>query len=480
MARLLLISSDGTLIASMKETLESIKGLELEVVDDVNQACVSVAARDVVVVVYHLTEPSGVTRVPRLLQAMSTGSRSPGLLVVTEVYHAVQALALLRLGVVDCLHRPLDLNYLSYLIELLVVSARIECQPMGTSVAEDPSMAHDADLAGSNVDRGPAHPDTDRLLEQVKRIAPLDTTVLLEGETGTGKTRLGALIHAISPRSELPFVVVNCGALSVSLIESEIFGHVRGAFTGADADRTGKFAEAGRGTLFLDEIDSLSLTVQAKLLRAVEERVFEPVGSNRSRSLEARLIVASNRSLRDEVAAKRFRADLFYRLNVVAFEMPPLRQRVSAIPGLAQEFLLEFAVKTGRSVRGIAPEALQSLITHSWPGNIRELRNVMERAVAFSKEPTIGMRDLPVPLNQIPSAVAGESEGGADSYPRLVRPTPASSSLAESRAHVESGLIAEVLQRNGGNRLRAAAELGISRKTLYQKLSKYGLLGSAG
>ena len=234
----------------------------------------------------------------------------------------------------------------------------------------------------------------------------MDTTILLEGETGTGKTRLAGQIHRLSPRHDKPFLVINCGALSAGLIESEMFGHVRGAFTGADADRTGKFAGAGRGTLFLDEIDSLPLSVQSKLLRAVEERVFEPVGSNKSQTLHARLIVACNRPLEQEVAAGRFRADLFYRLNVIAFVMPPLRQRVATIPALAREFLKEFAARNGSTVEGIAPEALRNLLAHSWPGNIRELRNVMERAVALCKGSIIGLDDLPPTLHRLAPASA--------------------------------------------------------------------------
>jgi two-component system response regulator HydG len=472
MATLLLISTDPTLIESVEETVESIDGLDLEVIQGVNEACLSVGRRDVLVVVCHLREAGEATGVPRLLQAMALGNRSAGMLVVSEAHHPAQGLALLRLGVVDYLARPLDLNRLSYLVELLMVSARLECPQAVSDVAEEPSVAHVAAQAESGRDDAVEEPDW--ILEQVHQIAPLETTILLEGETGTGKTRLGGIIHALSPRRDAPFVVVNCGALSVSLIESEMFGHVRGAFTGADTDRVGKFAEAGRGTLFLDEIDSLPLPVQSKLLRAVEERVFEPVGSNKSRTLEARLIVASNRPLKDEVAAGRFRADLFYRLNVVGFEMPPLRQRPSVIPELAQEFLAEYATKTGRDIQRIAPDALQRLVAHSWPGNIRELRNVLERAVALCKEPIVRLVDLPATLQQLARASAAQA-GGAGGAAQGGRGT---TSLARTKAVAESGVIAEALQRNGGNRLKAAAELGISRKTLYQKLAKYGLMGS--
>jgi DNA-binding NtrC family response regulator len=227
--------------------------------------------------------------------------------------------------------------------------------------------------------------------------------------------------------------------------------------------------------LFLDEIDSLPLPVQSKLLRAVEERVFEPVGSNRSRTLEARLIVASNRPLKDEVAAGRFRADLYYRLNVVGFVMPPLRERASAIPAMAQDFLAECSAKSGRDIQGIAPDALQRMVAHSWPGNVRELRNVLERAVALCKESIIGLADLPAALQRLAPAAAGANGSAPDgSRSAAAPPTP----LGRTKAVAESGVIADALQRNGGNRQKAAAELGISRKTLYQKLYKYGLMGS--
>jgi two-component system response regulator HydG len=462
MATLLLISSDGTLIESVKRTVESIDRLDLEVTGDVSQACARVGRSDVLVVVYHLREAHGVTAVPRLLQAMALGNRSVGMLVVSEDHHPAQGLGLLRLGVVDYLSRPLNLNRFASLVERLMVSAQRDCQKAGAVVAEDRSV--DRAAAAGRVEPCPdgvaAEPDT--LMEQVHQIAPLETTVLLEGETGTGKTRLGAIIHALSPRRDAPFVVVNCGALSVSLIESEMFGHVRGAFTGAHTDRIGKFTEAGRGTLFLDEIDSLPLPVQSKLLRAVEARVFESVGSNKSRTLEARLIVASNRPLSDEVTAGRFRADLYYRLNVVGFVIPPLRQRVSAIPGLAQEFLAEYSAKAGREIQGIAPEALQRLLAHSWPGNIRELRNVLERAVALCKEPIIGLVDLPAALRQTAPARAA-LHGAAASAPQGGR---GSTSLARTTAAAQSGMIAPAVQRHGGNRLNTAAELGIIRKVL--------------
>jgi DNA-binding NtrC family response regulator len=306
-----------------------------------------------------------------------------------------------------------------------------------------------------------------QLVEQIRRIAPQETTIMLGGETGTGKTLLAGVIHRLSPRRNRPFLTINCGALSASLIESEMFGHVKGAFTSADVNRVGKFAEVSNGTLFLDEIDSLPPPLQAKLLRAVEERVFEPVGSNKTQKLQARLIVASNKPLDEEVASGRFRADLYYRLNVVAFNLPPLRERAGGVRLLSESFLTEFCNRAGRPQLSVAPEAMRALEAHLWPGNIRELRNVIERAVALSDGPTLHVEDLP--------------ETFADPGPVCsvkLAPSSTISSLAQSKNHAERERIEAALERNGNNRLRAAAELGISRMTLYNKLRKLGVMAS--
>jgi two-component system response regulator HydG len=297
----------------------------------------------------------------------------------------------------------------------------------------------------------------------VYRVAPQDTTLLLSGETGTGKTRLARFIHDLSPRRGQPFVTINCGALAANLMESEMFGHVRGAFTGAVRDRSGKFVEAGRGTLLLDEIDSLPPPLQAKLLRAVEERIFEPVGSNQPLPVQARLIAASNRALEEEVAAGRFRADLYYRLNVISFRLPPLRDCPSVIPQLAGGFLTEIAAHNGRPVRTIAAAALRALENYHWPGNIRELRNVIERAVALCPGPEIQPADLPEAI------LAATHRPNCTAF-------ASASSLGSAKRDIETARIAEALRKHRNNRLRAAADLGISRMTLYRKLRKYGML----
>jgi two-component system response regulator HydG len=306
------------------------------------------------------------------------------------------------------------------------------------------------------------------LREQLLRVIPQDMTLLLAGESGTGKTRLARIIHELSPRRNEPFLVVDCGSLSVTLIESELFGHVRGAFTGADRDRSGKLAAAGRGTLLLDEINALPLSLQVKLLRAVDERVFEPVGANKVLPLRARLMAASNAPLEDEVAAAKFRADLYYRLNVVSFYLPPLRERRTAVASLARTFLAEFAARNRPDLQGFAHETLTALESYDWPGNVRQLRNVVEGAAALCPGPDLLVSDLPEPIRCRPPGVA--SWGAVADNAEPSNPT-----LAQTKAQAEVLRITEVLRRNGNNRVRAAAELGISRMGLYKKLHKYRL-----
>jgi transcriptional regulator with PAS, ATPase and Fis domain len=308
------------------------------------------------------------------------------------------------------------------------------------------------------------------LTAQVRRVAPQDTTLLLTGETGTGKTRLARLVHELSPRHAAPFLVVDCGALSASLIESELFGHARGAFTGADRDRPGKLAAAAGGTLLLDEVNSLPLPLQTKLLRAADERVFEPVGCNRPQPVRARLVAATNTPLEQEVAAGRFRADLYYRLNVVGFHLPPVRKRRGAVAPLARRFLREFASRNRPDVTGLTAEALGALYAYRWPGNVRELRNVLERAVALCHGPLVGLRDLP---EGVRAGVAMLSITLPAAPPAAAPEEPVT--LRESRTEAEARRISETLRKHADNRRRAAAELGISRVALYKKLRKYGL-----
>jgi DNA-binding NtrC family response regulator len=468
----LLASSDLPLTDAIRDAVESNLPFELEVVLGIDEVCRTILVHDsVFVVLVHLKKDDNAASVTRVLQTITLSRPHVVAIVIADKYHPEQALNLIRLGVADCLSRPLDLNRLGYLIDVLTLARR--CGARLPAPEEEESTiermeADDSPFLFINSDH------IGRTIGLIRRIAPLDTTILLGGETGTGKTRLAGLIHHLSPRREKPFLTINCGALAANLVESEMFGHVRGAFTGADTDRVGKFAAVGGGTLLLDEIDTLSPALQTKLLRVVEERVFEPVGSNKTQPVHARLIVASNRPLEYEVAENRFRADLFYRLNVVAFNLPPLRERKDVIVPLARMFLQDFAQKGGRPVVGISDAALQMLLAYSWPGNVRELRNAIERAVAVCADSSITAGDLPETLHRPRTASAPVPEARSEI---VDDPTPLPGPLVHSTERAEIKRIAQALARNDNNRLRAAAELGISRMTLYNKLHKYGLIG---
>lgn len=315
------------------------------------------------------------------------------------------------------------------------------------------------------------------LTAQLHKVIPQSTTLLIVGETGTGKSRLARLIHDLSPRRDEPFLVVDCGSLAPQLMESELFGHIQGAFTGADRDCEGKLAAAGRGTLVFDRIGVLPFALQGKLLRVMDDRRFESLGSDTLEPFHARVIVVSNVSLEQEVLARRFRADLYYRLNVVAFRLPPLREKSAAIIPLANKFVAEFAARNRSMAQALAPEAADILERYAWPGNIRELRNTIERAAALAPGPVIGPEDLPAQVRTL----------HADSKEELIQPQRAAAfrvpnrdadrlTLSQGTEQVEILRITEALRKHRNNRVRAAAELGISRMSLYKKLHKYRLV----
>ncbi len=304
------------------------------------------------------------------------------------------------------------------------------------------------------------------VLDEVEVAARYDATVLLIGETGSGKTFLAHLLHELSDRADHPFCHVACGALPSDLIESELFGHVRGAFTGADRDREGKFAAVGKGTLLLDEIDVLSLAQQAKLLRVLESGQFEPVGSNETRRCDARLIVASNVDIQQLVDEGQFRSDLYFRLNVLKVSLPPLRERLEDLKFLTHQFVETFCQQHSIEPLRIAPEFLESLRAYDWPGNIRELENVVRRAVLYCRSGVLTPDDLPANISGKRAALAS-SPTTADIADRT---------LERQIDLFERRLIEESLQRNRNRRTATARELGISRVTLYNKMKKFGML----
>jgi transcriptional regulator with PAS, ATPase and Fis domain len=311
-----------------------------------------------------------------------------------------------------------------------------------------------------------------KLLAQTPSLHPLvgslalaaahDVTVLLTGETGTGKTYLARLIHECSARQDQRFLAVPCGALSNSLVESELFGHVKGAFTGADRPKLGRFAAAGAGTLLLDEIDALGLEQQAKLLRVIETGEYEPVGSNETHHCRARIIAASNWNLEDAVAEGKFREDLYYRLHVLTLHLPPLRERPADILPLVQGLVKRFSNQFSKEVSAVSLEALALLTRYAWPGNIRQLENVIQYAVLLSKGPELLPAHLPQPVK---GSLRPAVESGS------ARPNP----LLESCQAIEREHIHQALKKCNDRRGRAAEALGVSRVTLYNKMKKYGL-----
>ena len=316
-----------------------------------------------------------------------------------------------------------------------------------------------------------------------RRVATSNASVLLVGETGTGKELIAKAIHELSPRSTGPFVRVNCGALSESLLESELFGHVRGSFTGAVANRAGRFEAAHTGTIFLDEINSTTPKLQVKLLRVLQEREFERVGDTETISVDTRVIAASNRELLDEVAKETFREDLYYRLNVVPIYLPPLRSRREDIPLLTTHFLEHYSEQCERYVVHVHKDALEALTAYHWPGNVRELQNVIERCVVLAPGDEITLDLLPPTMRGARPPVTMPGRGGdLDSLAReLVEQGMATTGADDENlferivSRVERELIAQMLAACNGVQLKAAARLGINRNTLRKKLLEHGL-----
>jgi DNA-binding NtrC family response regulator len=364
-----------------------------------------------------------------------------------EVSVAVQAM---RAGAEDYLTKPIDFDAL-----LLSVERTLQRREIATEAENLRRQLRSRDQVGLEGLIGTS-PPMQRIYAMAKQVAPSRATVLITGESGTGKGELARALHQLSPRASAPFVTLHCSALAESLLESELFGHERGAFTGADKRRIGRFEQADGGTLFLDEIGEIPAATQVKLLRVLQEKTFERVGGNEPVKVDVRLIAATNKDLATEVRERRFREDLYYRLNVVHLEMPPLRLRGQDVATLADHFLRKFASENHRQIDGISPAARSKLVAHRWPGNVRELENAMERAVVFTEGSFVEPDALPFAAS--PEVSDGVRIPGA------------------SMAEIEKHAILATLEAAQGSTTRAAEILDISVRTIQYRLHEYGVV----
>jgi DNA-binding NtrC family response regulator len=371
-------------------------------------------------------------------------------LVVTGDGGLDSAIRAIRAGAYDYITKPIDVEALVISIERAVAHVKLgrELRRLQGEVASARPLA---DIVGESA-------AVRRMVAMVRKVSGSDTTVLIVGESGTGKELVARAIHDGSALRDRPFVAINCAALPPTLLESELFGHVKGAFTDARRSRPGLFQQAGAGTLFLDEIGEMPLEMQVKLLRVLQERRVRPVGGDEEVAVEARVITATNRSLEADVADKRFREDLYYRINVVQVDVPPLRARPGDVLILAQHFIRKIAARTGKAVVGIAAEAARILVEYDWPGNVRELENTIERAIALTSVNEICANDLPDRMRDRRRLFAGTAPGRSDELLPL--------------AQVEDRYIRQVLQAVGGNKTLAAKILGIDRRSLYRRLDE--------
>ncbi|MDX9822566.1 MAG: sigma-54 dependent transcriptional regulator [Syntrophales bacterium] len=374
--------------------------------------------------------------------------------VIITAYGTIEtAVDAMKAGALDYITKPIEFE------ELLLLVDRVA--ERRTLLRENELLREQLGEKGITTDRIVyLSAKMDAILNMAGRIAASRTTVLLQGESGTGKELVARLIHNLSPRSGRPIIAVNCGAVPEGLLESELFGHEKGAFTGAVGRRIGRFEEADGGTLFLDEVGEIAPAVQVKLLRFLQEREFQRLGGNATIRTDVRIISATNRDLEARVREGAFREDLFYRLNVVRLDIPPLRERKEDIPPLIEHFLARFAADNGKDLEGISSEARDLLMKYDYPGNVRELENIVERAVVICRGTVIGVEDLPFGAGETPPAEERDKEDGL---------------LRGSVEDLERKLIADAMARAGDHQTRAAEILGISERMLRYKLKKYNL-----
>ncbi len=447
MAHLFVVDDEASARTTLALLLRR-RGHRVEEADGVASATRRLAAQTFDLVVTDLRMPDGDGL--DVLQAARAQADAPEVILLTAYAEWKSAKEAIRLGALDYFEKGQEPEELFHRIDNALASRALRRENANLKAQLRERYGLPGLIAQS--------PAMQAVLDLVERVAPTDATVLIQGESGTGKEVIAKAVHHASPRAARPFVAVNCGAVPETLLESELFGYVRGAFTGAAGGKLGLFEEAGGGTLFLDEIAEMPATLQVKLLRALQSGEVRRLGATQAATIDVRVLAATNGDLARRISQGSFREDLFYRLNVIQVTLPPLRDRREDIPALAEHFLARAAAKLGRTLR-LSPAALERVLRYPWPGNVRELENAIERAAILSRSETVEPDDLP------PHVSAGLQLGPSPALPRQV-------TLAEAeRAHILT-----TLERFGRNHSGAAEALGIGRTTLWRKLKEYGIV----
>ncbi|TWU13464.1 Transcriptional regulatory protein ZraR [Symmachiella macrocystis] len=446
-----LVVDDEQSMCELIDTDLRLRGMESSWCTSANDALRTVQEQEFDVVLTDVRMPG--TDGLQLCRQITDNRPDIPVVVMTAFGSLETAVAAIRAGAYDFVTKPIEMDLLALTIERACKHSRLQQQVQVLSEAVQRTGRFGEMLGDSQVMHG--------LYDQLARIADSEASVLITGESGTGKELVARSIHQKSRRVEKPFVAVNCAALSETLLESELFGHSKGAFTDARTERKGLFLEAEGGTLLLDEMGEMPMAMQVKLLRALEENRVRPVGSDKEIPFDVRILTATNRDLESAVEENRFREDLYYRINVIQVELPPLRSRGMDVLLLSQHYVEQFAERAKKEIVGISEQAAEKLLSYSWPGNIRELRNIMERAVALTRFDKIAVEDLPEKIRNYQSSQV--FIGGSD-------PTE-----LVSMEEVERRYILHVLETVDQNKTLAARVLGLDRKTLYRKLKQYGV-----
>ena len=451
----ILVVDDDNAHRTMLYTLMSGWGYDVTEADDGATAIEKVKEQsyDLVLMDVRMVKVSGL----EALEQIKSFNPAIPVIIMTAYSSVDTAVGALKQGAHDYLTKPLDFDKLKITIARAMEHTRLK---------EENRLLKES--LGQHFDRRNIigqSPAMVNLLETVAQVAPSEATVLITGESGTGKELIAGAIHFNSSRKDGPFVKINCAAITETLLESELFGHEKGAFTGADRRKEGRFYQAHKGSLFLDEVSEMSLTMQVKLLRVLQEREFTRVGGEKTIQVDVRVIAATNKDLPELIGKGEFREDLFYRLNVVDMEIPYLRQRREDIPLLAQHFLQSFAARNHKEIKGFTPQAMDHLIRYDWPGNVRELMNAVERAVVLSRSDYLSDKDFPI--------IAGSELIHTEAATEI---TPINANGTAQLEEVEKATILKTMESTGGNKSEAARRLGITRKTLHKKLKAYGVM----